>query len=199
MKLITILLTIFIPQIIFAQNFEINLKFIDPENKIDNNSFFNLTTYNKDALLGIKHDYTAEIKDKKAIIKDTLSMPHVAMLGLNIGTSHVSYKIAIDPGASYQITYDVANRKFDIISDSKSDQLLRFFFKGLDSLYKEKDQRLLLHKEFITAKNTGPADSILKLVNNFINDLRNFSKKIAYSNPDNIISPYILTKNSYFD
>ncbi|WP_316804788.1 TlpA disulfide reductase family protein [Pedobacter nototheniae] len=199
MKFIIILFSVFIPKILFAQNFELNLKFIDPENKIADNSLCNLTTYNKDALSGAKHIYTAEVHNKKATLKDTINTAYIAMLGLDIGTRYASYKIAVEPGATYQITYNVDNKKFDIVSNSKSDHLLRFFFNGLDSLYKQQDQRLSLHKEFIVAKNVYSADSVLRITNNFNNDLRNFSKKIAFENPDNIISPYILIKNNNFD
>ncbi|MEE1944674.1 TlpA disulfide reductase family protein [Pedobacter sp. KR3-3] len=199
MRLIFILLAIFVPEILLAQNFEINIKFIDPDNKIVDGDTCNLTTYNKEVLSGAKRIYTAEIRNKSVVFKDNVDVAQVAMLGLSIGSRYASYKLAIEPKASYNITYNVANRGFEVVSNSESDNLLRIYFKGLDSLSRLKEQRLKLHKELIAAKDTRMADSVLSVVNNFNTDLRNFNKKIAFANPNNIVSPYILTKNNSFD
>lgn len=200
MKIIIIFLGCLLPQILFAQNFEIKLKIIEPENKVTDSAALDLTTYyNNDIALGPKHIYNAKIMKNSAIIKDTISASEVAMLSLRVGSRFTSNKIVIDPGATYNITYNLINKKFDVVSDSKSDNLLRVFFGGLDSLRKLKDLRLALHKQFISTKNVKSADSILKLVDNFNNDLRSFSKRIASSHPNNVVSPYILTGNKDFD
>jgi thiol-disulfide isomerase/thioredoxin len=193
-------LFVFIPQILLAQDFEINIKINDPENKVEDNCVWELKTYSTVPFAGAQHIYKAIIdKKKQATFKDSLNTAEVAMLSLNFGSRFISYKIVIDPGATYYVTYDIPNKNFNVTSNSKSDNLMRFYFNGLDSLYKLKDVRIALHKQFVTAKNVKSADSALKLIMAFDNELRNFKKRVATENPNNIISPYILIKNYQFD
>lgn len=198
MKLIIIILVVFLPTVLRAQNFEVKIKLIDPENKARDSSNCTLSI-RRNTSQGGKQIYTAGIQNQTATFKDTINASEVAMLGFNIGSRFSSYKLVIDPGARYQITYDMENKKFYVVSNSKSDNLLRFFFNGLESLSQLKDQNLALHKKFIAAKNTQSADSVLKLINNYNKDLRNFRKKIAITNPDNIISAYILSGSKDYD
>ncbi|WP_316771114.1 TlpA family protein disulfide reductase [Pedobacter frigiditerrae] len=199
MKLIFAFLIIFLPKILYAQIFEINIKIIDPENKILDNSNWDLKTFNRTFGQEVKHIYNATIENKQARFKDTIGESEVAMLSLEFGSQFLSYKIVIEPHAKYEITLDVSNKKFNITSNSKSDHLLRYFFEGLDSLNKLKDDRIVLHKKFIAANESILADSALKLVDHFKIDIRNLRKSIASKNPDNIISAYILTKNFDYD
>ncbi|RZK55791.1 MAG: TlpA family protein disulfide reductase [Pedobacter sp.] len=199
MKLFITFFIAFIPQILLAQNFEINVKIIDPDNKFEEDGVWELATFTRNSLAGKTRIYKANMINKQAIISDTISVSEVAMLSLSFGPKFVSYKVCIDPGATYHIAFDVPNKKFDVSSNSKTDNLMHLFFDGLDSLNEIKDSRIASHKQFLATKNDTSADSVFKLIQNFDNDTRNFKKKIARENPDNIISPYILIKNYRFD
>ncbi|WAC41402.1 TlpA family protein disulfide reductase [Pedobacter sp. SL55] len=199
MRLFLALLLIFTSKVLLAQHFEMSIQIIDPENKVDDSCVWDLKTFERLPLAAPKHIYKATVTNKYAKFNDIITTAEVAMLSLTWGSRFISYKIVIEPNATYNLIYDLPNKKFSISSNSTSDNLLRFFFNGLDSLAKIKDVRLELHKRFVSSENEKSADSVFRLIKSYEDAVEKFKRQIAAENRNSIVSPYILSKNSQFD